>query len=58
MILRILLQLLHKYKGIEYTRFKALEYVKKAKKTLEIFKPCKSKEIMDMIADYSILRKV
>ena len=50
--------MLHKYKGIEYTRFKALEYVKKAKKTLEIFKPCKSKEIMDMIADYSILRKV
>ncbi|OQY01824.1 MAG: polyprenyl synthetase [Desulfobacteraceae bacterium 4572_130] len=50
--------MLHKYKGIEYTRIKALEYVEKAKKTLKIFKLCKSKEIMNMIADYSILRKV
>ncbi|MDX2441771.1 MAG: polyprenyl synthetase family protein [Desulfobacterales bacterium] len=46
------------YKGIEYTKDSAQEHVKKAKACLDSFEDCQSKELLCMIADYSIERKV
>ena len=46
------------YKGIEYTRKKAQDHVKKAKLSLNDFQDCQSKELLCLIADYSIERKV
>ncbi|MBW1616903.1 MAG: polyprenyl synthetase family protein [Deltaproteobacteria bacterium] len=53
----MLLKLLHRYKGIDYTRNKAKVHIKIAKKALEIFKDSDTKEILNLIADYSMLRK-
>ncbi len=53
----ILVRLLHKYKGIDYTRNKAEEHIKIAKKALETFEDSDTKEILSLIADYSMLRK-
>jgi len=49
---------LTEYKGIEYTRNKAHDHVKKAKACLKVFQDCRSRELLNMIADYSIERKV
>ncbi|MBU8849595.1 MAG: polyprenyl synthetase family protein [Desulfobacterales bacterium] len=49
---------LYKYKGIEYTRKRAREHVKKAKACLDGFGDCQSKQLLCLIADYSIERKV
>ena len=53
-----LVSMIHEYKGIEYTEAKALEHVKNAKACLEIFEPSEQKELLIMLADYSIKRKV
>ena len=53
----MLIQLLHKYKGIDYIRNKAEEHIKIAKKSLEIFEDSNTKKILNLIADYSMLRK-
>ncbi len=49
---------LYEYGGIEYTRQKAEDHVKKAKLCLEQFAGTDSGQLLDMIADYSIERKV
>ena len=49
---------LYTYKGIKYTRKRAQEHVKKAKACLDGFKDCQSKQLLCLIADYSIERKV
>ncbi len=53
-----LVDMIHEYKGIEYTENKALEYVKNAKTCLEIFESSEQKELLTELADYSIKRKV
>lgn len=53
-----LLETLYKYKGIEYTFKKAWDHVKKAKACLNDFNDCTSKQVLSLIADYSIERKV
>lgn len=49
---------LYRYKGIEYTQKKAQDHVKKAKICLESFKDCPSRDLLSLIADYSIERKI
>ena len=44
--------------GIEYTNNRALAHVHSAKTALNIFPESDSKKLLEMIADYSILRKV
>jgi octaprenyl-diphosphate synthase len=46
------------YKGIKYTEDRARDYVRKAKKCLDGFEDCPSKQLLCRIADYSIERKV
>jgi len=49
---------LYMYRGIEYTLKKAQDHVKKAKACLDGFHDCQSKQLLCLIADYSIERKV
>ena len=49
---------LYTYKGIEYTRKRARDHVKRAKVCLDGFGDCQSKQLLCLIADYSIERKV
>ncbi len=49
---------LYTYKGIEYTTNRAKDHVDKAKICLDGFKDCESKQLLCLIADYSITRKV
>ena len=49
---------LYTYKGIEYTKDRARDHVKKAKACLNCFDDCQSKQLLCLIADYSIERKV
>ncbi len=53
-----LIAMLYKYKGIEYTESKASYHAEKAKSCLNIFGSSKSKDVMIMLADYAITRKV
>jgi octaprenyl-diphosphate synthase len=46
------------YKGIEYTKNRAWDHVKKAKAYLNSFEDCPSKQLLCLIADYSTERKV
>ena len=46
------------YKGIKYTRDRARDHVKKAKACLDGFEDCPFKQLLCLIADYSIERKV
>ncbi len=50
--------MLYKYRGIEYTESQAYDYAEKAKSYLDIFDDSKSKDIMMMLADYAVTRKV
>ena len=50
-------ELLKKYKSLSYTKKIADEYVKKAKTSLDIFKPVKARETLLDIADYAMIRK-
>jgi octaprenyl-diphosphate synthase len=49
---------LYIYKGIEYTQEQAGDHVEKAKACLANFNDCPSRQILCLIADYSIERKV
>jgi len=49
---------LYTYKGIEYTQKRAEDHVKRAKACLNGFHDCQSKQLLCLIADYSIERKV
>ncbi|MBF0573142.1 MAG: polyprenyl synthetase family protein [Desulfamplus sp.] len=54
----LMLEKINKYKGIEYTESHAKHHVEQAKKSLELFQDCEAKEILMLLADYSISRKV
>ncbi|MBU2622897.1 MAG: polyprenyl synthetase family protein [Proteobacteria bacterium] len=54
---KLLIKLLEKYGGIAYTKDRAKWHIEKAKKTLRIFKPSKTKKVLEYIADYALLRK-
>ncbi|MBF0376495.1 MAG: polyprenyl synthetase family protein [Desulfamplus sp.] len=54
----LMLEKINKYKGIEYTELQAKHHVEQAKKSLEIFQECEAKEILMLLADYSISRTV
>ena len=55
---RDLISMLYKYRGIEYTESKARHHVEKAKASLDIFDHSEPKDIMIMLADYAVARKV
>ncbi len=53
-----LTDMLYKYSGIEYTESKANDHAIKAKSCLDIFEASESKDVMMMLADYAVARKV
>ncbi|MDP3285848.1 MAG: polyprenyl synthetase family protein, partial [Desulfobacterales bacterium] len=54
---KLLIKLLEKYGGIAYTKECAKNHIEKAKKTLLVFKPSKTRKILEYIADYALVRK-
>ncbi|WDN88349.1 octaprenyl-diphosphate synthase [Desulfosarcina sp. BuS5] len=52
-----LIDLLKKYQGLSYTQKLTSEYVEKAKNSLDIFTPSKTKETLLNVADYAMDRK-
>jgi octaprenyl-diphosphate synthase len=52
-----LIELMKKYGGQTYTQNLAAEYVKTAKDALGLFKPSEAREILMMLADYTLARK-
>ncbi len=54
---KTLIDLLKKYKGIEYTRNLAVESVENAKQALDIFKPTPTRAVLLKLADYALIRK-
>lgn len=54
---KFLIKLLEKYGGIAYTKKRAADHVEEAKKSLLVFKPSKTRRILEYIADYAHLRK-
>jgi len=52
-----LIELMKKYGGQTYTQNLAAEYVKTAKDALGIFEPSKTREVLMMLADYTLARK-
>jgi len=55
---KILLDLLVKYGGIDYTQETAASYIDTAKNALALFEPSPTKETMLDIADYALARRV
>lgn len=53
-----LLSMLDRYGGIEYTENKALAHVNSAKEAIEIFEDSGQKQLLNMLADYAVERKV
>lgn len=53
-----LIEKLYRYNGIQYTREQAMEHVKKAKDCLIGFEDSSSRQILTMLADYSVARNV
>lgn len=52
-----LITLMKTYGGLEYTRKLAADFVSNAKNALDVFKYSKTREILLMIADYTLARK-
>ncbi|OEU67254.1 MAG: polyprenyl synthetase [Desulfobacterales bacterium PC51MH44] len=52
-----LIELMQKYGGLKYAEKLATEYVNTAKNALAVFKNSKTKEILLMIADYTLARR-
>ncbi len=50
--------LLHQYGGISHTRQQAARFVSEAKSALSAFSPSPDRELLDLIAEYALLRKV
>jgi len=55
---KILIDLLDKYGGIDYTQKTAAAYIDMAKAALSVFEPSPTKETMLDIADYALQRRV
>lgn len=53
-----LLELLDTYGGITYSKNVAATLVRSAKAHLQVFEPSRTKEILEMMADYALNRKV
>jgi octaprenyl-diphosphate synthase len=51
-----LIKMIEKYGGQLYTRNIAKEYIQNAKQALDVFQHSKTKDVMMMIADYSLTR--
>lgn len=49
--------LLNRYGGISYTRQRAAEFVSEAKSALSVFAPSLDRELLNLIAEYALLRK-
>ncbi len=56
--IKAVLDILTKYGSIEYTLDSGKEYIQKAKDSLSVFENSKEKEILIMIADYVLERKL
>ena len=52
-----LVEMLHQYDGIAYTRARATEHVGAARTALDGFEPCRSRDTLADIADYALVRK-
>jgi geranylgeranyl pyrophosphate synthase len=50
-------ELIEKYKGIQYTFDKAKRFIENAKQELRIFNPSKEKEALTAMADYVLERR-
>ena len=53
----ILIELLKKYGGLEYTKKLASRHIEKAKNSILFFEPSETKELLLNIADYALIRK-
>jgi len=53
----ILIELLKKYGGLEYTKRLASKYIEKAKNSILFFGPSATKELLLNIADYALVRE-
>jgi octaprenyl-diphosphate synthase len=49
---------LYRYNGIQYTKDLAIEYVNKAKECLDSFEDSSSRQILTVLADYTVVRNV
>ena len=54
---RSLIELLEKNGGIAYTKECAKKHIEKGKRALLVFKPSKTRKILEYIADYALVRK-
>lgn len=52
------LEIIDRYRGVQYTREKAKEYVERAKGHLHLFPSSKEKEVLCTLADYVLERKL
>ncbi|MBF0302842.1 MAG: polyprenyl synthetase family protein [Desulfamplus sp.] len=57
-LFNLMLEKINKYQGIEYTELRAKNHVEQAKRCLDQFQACEAKEILLMLADYSISRRI
>lgn len=53
-----LTKLLEKYDGLSYTKEKAIDNINKAKKALLVFEESETRQILELLADYALVRKV
>lgn len=53
-----LTKLLEKYGGLSYTREKAVDNINRAKKALSVFEPSETRQVLELLADYALVRKV
>ncbi len=54
---KTLISLLGSYGGIEYTKTLAKDHIAKAKKALDMFAPSETKDLLFMLADFTLERK-
>jgi octaprenyl-diphosphate synthase len=55
---KLLIKLLEKYGGIEYTKKSAKNHIEKAKEHLLVFKSSKTRKTLEYIAEYALSRKI
>ncbi len=53
-----LTKLLEKYGGLSYTKDKAVYNINKAKEALLVFKDSETRQVLELLADYALVRKV
>ncbi len=55
---KFLIELLVKNNGLSYTKKKAIENINKAKQALLVFEPSETRTVLELLADYALVRKV